>query len=68
MTISARYNLLLCLNLFYIVSHFVFSVIQVATTLVNAQVCKSWETALNYLKCFFWIVDSFILCGLFDCI
>jgi hypothetical protein len=38
MTVSSRYNLLLCLNLFNIVSLFVHNVFQVATTLVYSAV------------------------------
>ena len=38
MTVSARYNLLLCLSLFYIVSLSVYSVFPVATALLNSQV------------------------------
>jgi len=68
MTISACYNLLLCLHFSYIVSLFVYSVSSVATTLLNALVPTSWKAVRNFSKCFSLNVDDFILYGLFECI
>ena len=68
MTTSACYNLQLCLNLFYIVALFVYSVVWVATTLLNAQVHMSWEAVHNLQKYFIWYVDDFVSYGLFECI
>jgi len=68
MKYSARYSLLLCLNLFYIVSLSVYNVLYVASTLLNTQVYTSWEGARNLSKCLFWIVDDFVSYGLFECI